>query len=74
VLVLAAKLGESTNSLVDPLIAVDLLATRSLYSSWSYGGVGSGFSDDGIDFLLKSVSAGLDGDYRWSISGTGREG
>ena len=57
-LVLAAKLGESTNSLVNPLIAVDLLATRRLYSSRSCGRVGSGFRDDGVDFLLKSVSAG----------------
>jgi len=74
VLVLAAKLGESANSLVDPLIAVDLQAARRLYSSRSCGGVGSRFRDDGVDFPLKSVSAGLDDDHHWSISGTRREG
>ena len=70
VLVFASKLGESTDSLMDPLIAIDLLATRSFWRNRRYGIVGSGFRNDSNRFSAKRMSvAGWTDEYHWSISG-----
>jgi len=62
-LILAAHLGEGTNTLVDPLVTVDLLSTRrKVHSAVSHSWRGS--CNNGIDLALKFLLASIDETHR----------